>query len=201
MRTAGPGAAKGYVRKAAFALALAGVVSPVRAADQAAERLPACQGCHGAGGTSEMTGVPSLGGQMPDYLLVQLVVFRSKQRVVEAMNAITDGLSDDDLRTLADTMAKQPAPKPAEPALDATLAAQGRDLSAKYRCNSCHGATFAGQDQIPRLAGQREDYLAKSLTDYKSNARAGYDPAMNEVAAEVQAADIPVLAKYLAAYR
>ena len=52
-----------------------------------------------------------------------------------------------------------------------------------------------------RLSGQREDYLLKSLREYKSNARAGYDPAMNEVAQEVKEADIPLLARYLNRFR
>lgn len=147
-----------------------------------------------------MDGIPSLGGQPADYLLVQLVLFRDKQRVVEVMNQMAAGLSDDDLRALADSLSKLPPPKP-QPALDAVAMEQGRALTEKYRCGSCHGAGFAGQDQIPRLAAQREDYLAKQLTDYKSNARAGYDPAMNEVAQEVQPADIPILAKYLASYK
>ena len=193
------------MRALAFALALAGLlslaVSSSLAADLVKERLPACFACHGATGTSETEGIPSLGGQPPDYLLVQLVLFRDKQRVLDPMNAMADGLGDEDLRTLADTMGRLAPPKPSGAPLVASAAAQGRDLAVKYRCNSCHGADFAGQDQIPRLAGQREDYLAASLTAYKSNTRAGYDPAMNEVAAEVQAADIPVLARYLASYR
>ena len=41
----------------------------------------------------------------------------------------------------------------------------------------------------------------KSLTEYKSGARPGYDPAMNEAAQEMKEADIPVLARYLARYR
>jgi cytochrome c553 len=164
------------------------------------ERLPTCLACHGATGTSETDGVPSLGGQPADYLLVQLVLFREKQRVADPMNAMAEGISDDDLRALADAAAKLPAPKAAAAAADASLAAEGRDLVTKYRCNSCHGAGLAGEGQIPRLAGQREDYLAKSLTGYKSNSRSGYDPAMNEVAQEIKAEDIPVLAKYLSTY-
>ena len=143
--------------------------------------------------------VPSLGAQPADYLLVQLVLFREKQRLADPMHAMADGLSDDDLRSLSDEMSKLPAPLPGQ--TEAAMLAKGHDLTDKYRCNSCHGANFQGQEQIPRLAGQHEDYLAKALTAYKSNARAGYDPAMNEVAQEIQPADIPVLAAYLSAYK
>ena len=53
---------------------------------------------------------------------------------------------------------------------------------------------------MPRIAGQREDYLLKALTEYKSNARPGYSPAMSEVSQEIKADDIPVLAHYIARY-
>ena len=72
---------------------------------------------------------------------------------------------------------------------------------AKYRCGFCHNPDFSGHDQIPGLAGQREDYLLKSLSEYKSGARAGYDPAMNEVIQEVKEADIPLLTRYIGRFR
>ncbi|WP_158811019.1 cytochrome c [Beijerinckia sp. L45] len=188
------------MRFAAICLALVGLSAPAMA-QTVAERLPTCLSCHGAQGISDTPGIPSLAGQPADYLLVQLVLFRDKQRVSEVMNAMADGLSDDDLRGLADSMAKLAPPKASGPVLEAAVLDQGRGLVEKYRCGSCHAANLSGQEQIPRLAAQREDYLGKQLTDYKSNARAGYDPAMNEVAQEVQPADIPVLAKYIANLR
>jgi cytochrome c553 len=51
---------------------------------------------------------------------------------------------------------------------------------------------------VPRLAGQREDYLAKTLRDYKSGERRGYEPAMAEVMATIPASAIPDLAHFLA---
>lgn len=163
------------------------------------ERLPTCLACHGAEGTSATEGVPSLGGQPADYLLIQIYQFREKQRTSEIMTAMAAGLSDDDLRTLSDRLSKLKPTVPTE-TLTASEQRQGADLIAKYRCGSCHQATFSGHDQIPRLAGQREDYLLKSLHEYKSNARPGYDPAMNEVMQEVKEADIPALARYVSRY-
>ena len=188
------------MRLAMLCLALSATMAPAFA-QTVEERLPACLACHGATGASETEGIPSLGGQPSGYVLVQLYLFREKQRLAEPMNAMAEGLTDDDLRTVADSVSRLAPPAATGEALDPASIGQARDLVAKYRCGSCHGADFAGQDQIPRLAGQREDYLLKALTEYKSNARAGYDPAMNEVAQEVKAADIPVLARYLARYR
>ena len=188
------------MRLALTGLVLLASLVPAQA-QTVAERLPTCLACHGEKGASGTELVPSLGAQPSDYVLIQLYLFREKTRKVEIMNAMADGLSDDDLRTLADVITKLPAPGPQGDALDAAATDQARGLVAKLRCGSCHNADFSGHDQIPRLAGQREDYLVKSLTEYKSGARPGYDPAMNEAAQEMKEADIPVLARYLARYR
>ena len=167
------------------------------ATGSAAERLPACLACHGESGTSANAGVPSLGGLPADYVLTQLYLFREKQRVAEPMNAMAEGLSDDDLRVLGDAIAKLPPPTPVGEADPARMAA-AQGLVAKHQCGSCHGADLAGKDQIPRIGAQREDYLLAALRAYKSNARAGYDPAMNEVAQGLTEPEIVELAYALA---
>lgn len=58
--------------------------------------------------------LPSLGGQTAPYLLIQLYLFREKQRVIEIMNDVTRDFTDDDLRTFSDFLSKLPPPRPAE---------------------------------------------------------------------------------------
>ena len=62
-------------------------------------------------------------------------------------------------------------------------------------CQACHG--MDGNSQVPdypKLAGQNQDYLAKSLRDYKSGARK--DPTMNGFAGTLTTQDIDNLAAY-----
>lgn len=186
------------IRGLVYALGGLLLTGAVRAAPDAAmqERLAPCIGCHGAG-TSATEGVPSLGGQLPDYVVTQLFQFREKQREAPPMNEVAAGFSDDDLRGYADAVATLPPPAWAGPPADAALAARAQALVAKHQCNSCHGPDLAGRDAIPRIRAQREDYLAKALAAYKSNARPGYDPAMNEVAQGLSEADIKDLAAYV----
>lgn len=165
------------------------------------ERFALCAACHGSETAADLDNVPLLGGQPADYLMVQLYLYRENLRHFDIMNAVTAGMTDDMLRALSDRVAGLPAPVPAGDALTDDEAARARDLVAKYRCDFCHSGNLAGHDQIPRLAGQREGYLAQTLRDYKTNARAGYEPQMNEVAQEVKDADIPVLAKYISRLR
>lgn len=162
------------------------------------ERLPVCLGCHGENGRSEAPEIPSLGAQPADFVLIQLYQFREKQRIAEPMNELTADLTDDDLRAFSEAISKLPPPAPAGEAPDPARMARGEALSAKHRCGFCHNADFSGHDQIPRLAGQREDYLVKAISGYKTGARQGYDPSMAEVAQEIGEAEIPDLAYFLA---
>jgi cytochrome c553 len=51
---------------------------------------------------------------------------------------------------------------------------------------------------VPRLAGQREDYLLKALRGYKNNSRRGYDAQMSEVVYSMKDEDFVELAYFLA---
>ena len=86
-------------------------------------------------------------------------------------------------------------------AADAARLTRGRALISQYRCNSCHRLDLAGRENVPRIAGQREDYLAKTLREYKTNVRHGYDGTMAEVLASVGLGDIPDLAYTIARFR
>jgi cytochrome c553 len=66
------------------------------------------------------------------------------------------------------------------------------------RCASCHLPSFAGQDQMPRLAKQRIDYLIHSLKQFRDNARSGADTLMSNVVIGVSDDDIAALAHYAA---
>jgi cytochrome c553 len=170
-------------------------------ADLLAERLPACLACHGETGRSETPEVPSLGGQPSSFVLIQLYQFREKQRVVEIMNEMTKDMTDEDLRSFAEKIAELPPPPPASDAADRGRMERASGLSSKHRCGFCHNPDYSGHDQIPRLAGQREDYLVKAMGEYKSGVRTGYDPAMVEIAKALEESEIVELAYFLANWR
>jgi cytochrome c553 len=162
------------------------------------ERLPACLACHGDTGQSQNAGVPSLGAQQSFYVTVQLLMFRERMRVADPMNDMAKGLSDDDLRAFADVIAKLPAPPPPNETPDATRVARARALAEQSHCNVCHTANFAGQNNVPRIADQREDYLIKALRGYKDNSRRGYDGTMADVMQPITDEQILDLAYYIA---
>src|SRR6266850_5203896 len=97
--------------------------------------------------------------------------------------------------------AKQPAPKPPADPVNAARLERDRALVEEHHCNVCHRPDFSGQNNVPRLADQREDYLLKTLRDYKSGARRGYDATMAEVLQPVDDAQLIEFAYYLARLR
>jgi cytochrome c553 len=188
-------------RRVAAAATLICAVSTPSFAETFSERAAPCLACHGEKGQSETPEIPSLGGQPAPYLLIQLYLFREKQRTVEIMNEMTKGFTDDDLRAFSDFIAKLPAPPPPADAGDAARLASGRALITQHRCNACHNLDLAGRENIPRIADQREDYLVRTLREYKNNTRRGYDGAMAEVLAPVTDAQIVDLAYAIARFR
>ena len=192
------------MRRAAGACAVAAALLtgtlPVSAAAPP-EKLEPCLACHGAEGQSEIENVPSLGGQPSKYVLIQLFMFREGLRSVEPMTALTKGWSDADLQQAADFIAALAPPKPPADPADPARLERARALVEVNHCNVCHRSDFSGQENVPRLADQREDYLLKALREYKSGARHGYEPTMAEVLQPIDDAQLVEFAYYLSRLR
>jgi len=179
---------------AAFALAF---LAPSVNAETVEQRAVACFACHGEHGTSQTENTPSLGAQQAPYALIQLFMFREKLRTFEPMNEMTKSFNDDDLRAFSDFIAKLPKPAPPADAPDPARMQKALAIVTQNHCNSCHQLNFSGAENVPRVANQREDYLAKTLTEYKNNTRHGYDGTMADVMGAVTPEQIPELAYYI----
>jgi cytochrome c553 len=175
-------------KPAAGASAAATPAATAGAADYAQRFATVCAACHGANGRSDMPGVPVLAGQPSLYTITQLFLFREGRRDNEAMIALAKPMKDADLRGFSDhigTLPPVPAPAPAA-APDAARMSNGEDLS--------------GGQQVPRIGGQKEDYVRRTLQGFKSGDRPGYTRAMTEALSQVPAADLDLLAYYVANY-
>jgi cytochrome c553 len=160
------------------------------------EKSEPCAACHGEDGNSTLETVPSLAGQPPYYLTLQLILFRDKQRQNEAMLPFVEKLSDGDVEDLAAYYAAQPlVPEPAP--TDKALFNKGRQIADNTHCGQCHLPTYLGREQMARLAGQREDYLLKALLDFKKAERPGLDGTMTEAVYNLPEDVFPALAHYL----
>ena len=159
-----------------------------------------CAACHGADGRSDMAGTPVLAGQYSLYTITQLFLFREGRRTNEAMVALAKPMTDADLRGFSDfigTLPPVPAPAPTAPP-DAARMSKGQALAHQHKCLFCHGTALDGGQGVPRIGGQKEDYVRATLHGFKSGGRPGYTRAMTEALSQVPAADLDLLAYYVA---
>ena len=125
----------------------------------------------------------------------QLVLFREGIRKSPVMTPLMAGISDKEIQQLADHFSKQPvkivSPGPADP----SLVKRGNELAKKLRCGICHLSDFSGQKQMPRLAGQREEYLQSEMLAYRANQRP--DTTMTAALYGVKDDEIKALAHFM----
>ena len=135
-----------------FASAVA-LTSFAQAADNAAGKAKAeiCAGCHGDNGISQTENIPSLAGQLDQFIQWQLVFFRAGARKNEQMQPIVEQLSNEDIRNLGAYFASLPPFKGGKDD-NPDLSEKGKQAAAGRRCASCHGDTFAGTKAVARIA-------------------------------------------------
>lgn len=160
-------------------------------------KIQACGSCHGTDGNSTREGVPSLAGQPKKFLVDQLILIREGVRRSELMRPFLRGLDDATIIAIAEFFAANPVRPPDEP-VDPKLAAKGRELANKGHCGGCHLKDFSGRAQIPRIAGQREDYLLATLRAYRDGKALRPDTTMNNIMRGASNDEIQALAHFLA---
>ena len=118
------------------------------------------------------------------------------------MTAIAKMMTDDDLLGFSDligTLPPVPPPPPANPP-DPTRMAQGQMLAEQYKCLFCHGAGLGGGEQVPRIAGQHEEYLQASLRGFHAGTRPAYTQAMPAAVSQISLEELDTLAYFAARF-
>ncbi|MEO7335741.1 MAG: c-type cytochrome [Caldimonas sp.] len=181
---------------ALLAAALGAALPAQAGVEEGRAKAALCVTCHGATGNSTMTGVPSLSAQPKQFLVSALFQFREGKRVNAVMSPLAANLTNADLNDLAAFFADQPAV--ATPAAAPEVIQEGKALAMQFNCVACHAANLMGQQHIPRLAGQRAEYLLDQLRAFKATTRADMDGTMTSAAQALTPEHIDVLARYLA---
>jgi cytochrome c553 len=161
------------------------------------DRLQLCAACHGPDGNSVDPKLPSIAGQPKLFIETQLVLFREELRKSEQMLPVVKGMKDPEIIKLAEHFSRLPAKGMETAAADAGLMKTGAARAKTLRCGICHLSDFRGQNQIPRLAGQREAYLEAEMRAYRDGKRTGGDTIMAAALYGVSDADIKALAHFL----
>jgi len=163
-------------------------------------RLAVCGACHGANGNSALPLSPSLAGQPKVFLENTLILIREGLRPIAMMQGLLNGVSDAEIVALADHYSRQKAIAPEAPRDEAAFR-RGEAIASRALCGTCHLHNYAGQQQMPRLAAQREDYLAHSMREFRDNKAQGRDTMMNGVLRGFSDRDIADMAHYFAQLR
>jgi len=184
----------GLLRKGRWACVLTAFFSVVVFSQ---EKIQLCAACHGPEGNSPDPKIPSIAGQPKLFIETQLVLFREELRKSEQMLPIVRGMKDPEIIKLAEHFSKLPSKGMESGKPDAALLKTGAEKAKALRCGICHTADFGGQNQVPRLAGQREAYLEAEMRAYRDGKRSGGDTIMAAALYGVSDADIRALAHFL----
>ena len=168
-------------------------------------KVAVCSACHGADGNSVVGLWPSLAGQNEKYLLKQLRLVKSGDRVIDSMVGLLDNLDDSDLEDISAFYAskknKVGQVEESKLELGRKLYYAGNLEKGVPSCSACHSPRGLGYGPAayPLLSGQQPDYVAKALKDYRSGARINEDPSkiMAAIAYKLDDTEIEALSSFV----
>lgn len=168
-------------------------------------KVAVCSACHGADGNSVVGLWPSLAGQNEKYLLKQLRLVKSGDRVIDSMVGLLDNLDDSDLEDISAFYAskknKVGQVEESKLELGRKLYYAGNLEKGVPSCSACHSPRGLGNGPAayPLLSGQQPDYVAKALKDYRSGARINEDPSkiMAAIAYKLDDTEIEALSSFV----
>ncbi|MBL8474097.1 MAG: cytochrome c4 [Rhodocyclaceae bacterium] len=163
-------------------------------------KAQACAACHGADGNAVAGNFPNLAGQTWRYLYVQLKDFKEGRRSNPIMDPIAAQLSRPDMMDIANYFAAQVA-RPSTYEVDENKVKRGKAKADATLCSMCHLGGFAGQNEIPRVAGQQYAYIVQQLKDFRARKRTNDAGNMTSVAQTLNDEDIDNLAQYITSLR
>lgn len=173
-----------------------------------AAKIHYCTTCHGISGQGfrGYYPIPRLAGQQPEYIKNQLLAFTQKRRKNPIMFSVAHVLSPQMLAALSAYFNKLD-PKPLGGAPQSLVAdgksifTQGVPAKDVPPCATCHGDAAKGNGEIPRLAGQLNDYVIAKLTNWdKERGQIASQPDTSALMAPIAHALTPAQIKAVAAY-
>ncbi|MCP4301116.1 MAG: cytochrome c-553 [Gammaproteobacteria bacterium] len=192
-----------YLAAAFFCLTF----SAANAADMDA-LMKGCNDCHGEGGVSQSSDVPTIAGLAEFVHADALYLYMDEERpcaeskyrhgdtsrAATTMCAIAADLGEDDIDAVAAAYAELPYVKVTQD-FDAALAATGEGVHNEH-CDKCHSEAGTNpEDEAGMLGGQPMDYLRTSFKEFVDDSR-GQPKKMKEKMDLLSEADYEALAHY-----
>ncbi len=176
---------------------------------QGTDQVRACAECHGMNGEGRSKAAyPRLAGLSAEHALKQMRDYLEGRRDNPIVLPILQGLTEDEMRAVADYIAELQAPNTVSPPpaemdgellkLGQRLAEQGNWNKELPACNACHGPGGRGvTPHFPPLAAQHPRYLIAQINAWKFGSRRN-DPnhLMKAVAERLDDREIRAVAAY-----
>jgi len=169
-------------------------------------KAAACGACHGMDGNSTDAQYPKLANQNEQYIVTQLMRFKTGVRQNAIMQGMASTLSPQDMHDIGAYFAQQ---KRLPGVADEKLANDGEKL---YRegdssrgipaCMACHGPDGTGNPgwRVPNVGGQHADYVQTQLKAWHDGASWGSDThaqIMPAIAQHLTEQDISAVSSYI----
>lgn len=169
-------------------------------------KAAACGACHGADGNSTDPQYPKLAGQSEQYIVTQLMRFKSGVRQNAIMQGMAASLSPQDMHDIGAYFSEQ---KRLPGVADEKLAVDGKKLYDEGdasrgipACMACHGPDGAGNPgwRVPNIGGQHADYIQAQLQAWHNGTTWGSDThatIMPTIAQRLTEQDIAAVSSYV----
>jgi cytochrome c553 len=185
-----------YVIGAVALASLSNLGSLPADAQNIAEKVEVCAGCHGVDGKPVDRMIPAIWGQQQGYLYIQLRDFKRGDRKNEIMQPIASAMERDEMLAIAEYFSKKPWPNLGQPRAPKEVATRALRANSSVGCTGCHLDQFQGDGTVPRLAGMSREYMTKTIDEFRSRAR-GNNPGMSDLMIATDPQDLAALEEYL----
>lgn len=165
-----------------------------------------CAACHAVDGSRGSPANPIVQGQHAEYIVKQLIEYKTGARQNPIMKGFASALSESDIRDVAVFYgSKRAKPGFAKNKEMVTLGERiylggiaDRQVPA---CAGCHSPTGSGiPSQYPRLQGQHADYTETQLAAFRNGQRSN-NAQMTGVAAKMNDREIKAVSDYIGGLR
>ncbi len=165
-----------------------------------------CLACHTADGSRGAPANPILQGQHPEYLVKQLIEFKSGKRKNAVMAGMAAALSEEDMKHIAAFYASKPPVKGFAGNKDTVAQGEaiwrgGIPAKGVPACAACHGPAGSGMPaQYPRIAGQHAAYTEAQMNAFRLGER-GNSAQMVTIAGKMNEREIKAVSDFAAGLR
>lgn len=159
-----------------------------------------CTKCHGDAGIAEDDDEVNLAGQIPSYILKQLLDYKSKHRESRDMKKAVRKINEQEMADLAQYYGSLALPEPAHVKSEGVmkLVKKGDHTRMLKSCNSCHGQRGQGDAfETPAISGLKKGYFVETITAMQEGDRTNDIYSRMRLIAEVLTeAEIEALSNY-----